>query len=104
MKSLWYMIRANLKMNVRNRVALFWNLAFPILFIVLFGFLFSGDDLELSVGVAGADSSEVARQVTDAMDAADGFDVQTGSRDAELSALEDGDRTVVVLFGEGSEP
>lgn len=103
MKPLWYMIRANLRMNVRNRVALFWNLAFPILFIVLFGFLFSGDDLELSVGVAGADSSALARQVTDSMDAADGFDVQIGSREAELDALESGDRTVVVLFGEGSD-
>lgn len=104
MKSLWYMIRANLRMNLRNRTALFWNLAFPILFIVLFGFLFSGDDIQLSVGIAGADSSELARQVTDRMDAADGFDVQTGSASEELDALGDGDRTVVVVFGEGSEP
>ncbi len=29
MKALRYMILANFKMTLRNRAALFWNLAFP---------------------------------------------------------------------------
>lgn len=40
MRSLLAMIKANLKMNVRNRQALFWNLAFPALFILIFGAVF----------------------------------------------------------------
>ena len=33
------MVKANLKMTVRNRQALFWNLAFPAIFILIFGVL-----------------------------------------------------------------
>jgi ABC-2 type transport system permease protein len=34
--------RANLKSFVRDRAALFWTLAFPVLFVILFGTIFSG--------------------------------------------------------------
>ena len=34
------MVKANLKMTVRNRQALFWNLAFPAIFILIFVVLF----------------------------------------------------------------
>lgn len=99
------MLVANLKMSFRNRTALFWNLAFPLIFILLFGFIFSGDDVSLRIGVVGDDLSEVTRSVTEQMRATDGFNVTTGERDAELSHLSDGDRTVVVVFsGNGSEP
>ena len=37
MTPLLAMVRANLKMSLRNRAALFWNLAFPALFIVKHG-------------------------------------------------------------------
>jgi len=93
------MVLANLKMTARNRVALFWNLAFPLIFILLFGFLFAGDDLSISVGVAGADQSSLATSVVDAMRATDGFEVHTGAEQAELEKLRDGDRSVVVVFG-----
>ena len=42
MRALVTLSRANLKSFVRDRAALFWTLAFPILFVVLFGTIFSG--------------------------------------------------------------
>lgn len=36
------LLLANLKMLIRNRQALFWSLAFPLMFTVIFGFFFSG--------------------------------------------------------------
>lgn len=36
------LLLADLKMLLRNRQALFWNLAFPLMFTVIFGFFFSG--------------------------------------------------------------
>jgi ABC-2 type transport system permease protein len=104
MKALRYMLVANLKMNVRNRTALFWNLAFPLLFILLFGFLFSEDDVTIDVGIAGADSSPLAQQVAAEMRASDGFSVTIGSAEEQLTALDEGDRTVVVLFTPGRTP
>lgn len=102
MKALRYMIVANLKMSYRNRTALFWNLAFPLIFIVLFQFLFSGDSLTIDVGVVGADTSPVAEQATTAMRDADGFNVSTGTQADELQKLDDGDRSVVVVFTPGT--
>jgi ABC-2 type transport system permease protein len=98
MTSFRAMLIANLKMSFRNRTALFWNLAFPLIFILLFGFIFSGGDVTLRIGVVGADTSEVTRAVTAEMQAAEGFQVTTGSREQEMQRLADGDRTVVVLF------
>ncbi|HUG13730.1 MAG TPA: ABC transporter permease [Thermomicrobiales bacterium] len=98
MKPLGYMLRANLKMSFRNRTALFWNLAFPLIFILLFGFLFRGGDISLRVGVAGHDASDIAGSIVADMQAAEGFDATIGSAHDELRALQDGDRNVVVVF------
>ena len=102
MKALRYMIVANLKMSYRNRTALFWNLAFPLIFIILFQFLFSGDSISIDVGVVGEDTSPMSQQVTSAMRDADGFNVSTGSQESELAKLDDGDRSVVVVFSPGT--
>lgn len=102
MKALRYMVLANLKMSVRNRTALFWNLAFPLIFIVLFQFLFSGDSVSIDVGISGEDTSPVAQQVAAEMRGADGFNVSSGSVNSELEHLDDGDRSVVVVFAPGS--
>jgi len=101
MKALRHMILANLKMSVRNRTALFWNLAFPLIFIVLFQFVFSGDDVSINIGIVGEDTSPVSQQVASEMRGADGFNVSSGSRESELDRLDNGDRSVVVVFAPG---
>jgi ABC-2 type transport system permease protein len=108
MRALLAMIKANLKMNVRNRQALFWNLAFPLIFIVLFGAIFSGSSsINITVGVAG-DSSALQTQTLGALNSSDAFKVHSGSTDAELKALNDGKRDVVLVFGpapaDGGQP
>lgn len=103
MKPLGSMLLANLKMTARNRMAVFWNLAFPAIFIVLFGFLFS-NDFSATVGVVGADVSPTAQAITQQMEDTDVFDVKTGPEERELNALRDGDRSVVVVFVPGQNP
>ena len=100
MRSFLAMVLANMKMTVRNRAALFWNLAFPAIFIVMFGAVFGNDAMQqFSVGIAGADTPTRAA-VTQAMQSSDAFDVHAGTTDAELAALRDDDRTVVLVFPE----
>ncbi len=41
MRALRGLVAANLRSFLRDRLALFWTLAFPILFVVLFGSIFS---------------------------------------------------------------
>ena len=102
MKPLLYMILANYRMTLRNRMALFWNLAFPMIFIVLFGFLFS-TDFSVDIGVAGANANEMSEEIAGQLEAISAFSVSTGDRVDELEALEDGNRSVVLVFSEGAE-
>ncbi|CAN5153582.1 ABC transporter permease [soil metagenome] len=102
MKALRYMIVANFKMTLRNRTALFWNLAFPAIFIILFGLLLTTDTDAFSVGVAGESTTSIARQVTSDLGNSSAFDVSLGSRESQLEALNEGERSVVVIFSEGA--
>ncbi len=99
MTSLRAMVKANLKMSLRNRQALFWNLAFPALFILLFGAIFSGSDtLTFNVGITG-ESSTFKTTAQTVMEQDDSFKIHTGTSSEELKALNDGDRDLVVDFG-----
>ena len=104
MKALRYMILANFKMTLRNRAALFWNLAFPAIFIILFGFLLTMETDAFSVGVVGEDTSQISRQVATELGNSEAFDVTRSTRESELEALANGDRAVVVIFSEGATP
>ncbi len=100
MKSFWAMVGANLKMTVRNRTALFWNLAFPALFILIFGAVFSNDSgVSFDIGVVGPESAAKER-ANAALTGTEAFNVTTGSEDDELNALEESDRDIVLVFGE----
>lgn len=104
MQSFVAMVIANLKMTVRNRQAIFWNLAFPAIFILMFGAIFGDGGLDqFTIGIAGGDS-DFRTAVTDEMRSTNAFDIYEGSTDAELAALEKDDRSVVLVFPEeGSE-
>jgi ABC-2 type transport system permease protein len=98
MTPLLAMVRANLKMSLRNRAALFWNLAFPALFIVIFGVVFGrGTTVEFDVGVAGPESA-FRDAVVAALRANPSFVVSVGNEADELQALADGNRGVVAVF------
>ena len=94
------MVKANLKMTVRNRQALFWNLAFPAIFILIFGAVFSGDNgLKFDVGVTGVESP-YRDAVVSILESDDSFKVHVGDQSDELDKLKDNDRSFVMVFAE----
>ena len=98
MQSFLSMVIANLKMTYRNKQALFWNLAFPAIFILMFGAVFSNQGLsKFDVGLTGADS-EFRDAVTQAMKASDAFSIHEGTEAEELDELKNDDRAVVLVF------
>ncbi len=104
MQPLWAMVRANLLMSVRNRTALFWNLAFPAIFILIFGAVFGrGMTAQFDVGVAGA-PSRYQEAVVAAMSGNPSFRVNQAAEAVELEALRNGDRAIVLIFGSDPEP
>ncbi|MCC6313052.1 MAG: ABC transporter permease [Thermomicrobiales bacterium] len=98
MRSFWAMVRANVKMSSRNRGALFWNLAFPALFIVVFGAIFGrGAITTFHVGIAEP-ASEFGEAAAREMEANPAFMVSRGPAEEELARLRGGERDIVLTF------
>lgn len=98
MNSFLAMVTANLKMTVRNRQAIFWNLAFPAIFILIFGAIFGNDPLStFDVGVVGADG-ESGQRIVAGLETVEAFTLHYGTEDAELTALDENDRQVVLVI------
>ena len=90
---------ASLKTFARDRMALFWTLAFPVLFILLFGVIFSGSGQQpVPIGVVqvtGAD--DTADPLLRALRAIPALQVRTGTRSELEKALGDGDLRAMVV-------
>lgn len=98
MRALLAMTRANLKMSVRNRAALFWNLAFPALFIVIFGVVFGrGVQIDIRVGIAQP-ASAFGEAVAAAMAGNEAIALSRGPLADESALLATGQRHVVLDF------
>jgi ABC-2 type transport system permease protein len=88
---------------IRDRAALFWTLAFPLIFIFLFGFIFQGGDFRLQLGWADEDGSPGSADLRAAFEAIEGVEIVEGTADEVTEQLRTGgvDAVVVVPAGYG---
>ncbi|MCG8640027.1 MAG: ABC transporter permease [Desulfobacterales bacterium] len=102
MKIFKEMFKANLKELLRDKEGLFWLLAFPIIFIFIFGIIFSGGDGEqtFTIGIVSESSTPVNEMIVQIIDGIDNFKVSEGSKENELAALEKGKRSLVFVLPE----
>ena len=56
MRALIALTIANLRSYTRDRAALFWTIGFPLIFIVLFGFIFQNSRFDVPLGLADSRS------------------------------------------------
>ena len=61
MRSLVFLTVANVRSFVRDRAALFWTILFPVIFIVLFGVIFSGGGSGYNLGIADQDNTATSQ-------------------------------------------
>jgi len=102
MKAFFQLYLANVKEFVRDRMAMFWTLAFPVFFIVLFGVVFSGDtSTTFDVGVAVEDQGSLGAALGKVFGKVDAFKVTEGTRDELLAKLKKGDLRVVIVVPDG---
>src|SRR3954452_22308668 len=77
MQALLALTRANIRSYTRDRAALFWTLAFPLIFIFMFGLIFQGGGTSgLSIGWADEDGSGAATSLRETFDGLDGITVR----------------------------
>lgn len=102
MKAFLQLYLASLKEFMRDRMAMFWTLAFPIFFILIFGLIFSGaSSMTFDVGVAVEDKGQVGSALGQAFHQVDAFKITEGNSEALLAQLKDGDLRLVIVIPEG---
>ena len=91
---------ANVKLIYRNRQALFWSLAFPLLFLVILGLSFGGDgEVAATIGVVDRAQDEVSERLLDELDSLKFIDVELWQDESEArEAVADDDLYMLLVI------
>jgi ABC-2 type transport system permease protein len=93
---------ANIKSYTRDRAALFWTLAFPLIFIFMFGFIFQeGGQSRLVLGWVDEDGTPAAAQLRDAFGAQKGTEIAAETKENALARMRQGTVDAVILVPAG---
>jgi ABC-2 type transport system permease protein len=104
MTAFYRLLVANFKQFVRDRTALFFTFAFPVLFMFIFGFVFSGgDDVNYDIGLVNLDTSATGAGISMALQEIPIFEISPGELDGKLDELSGGDIDAVVVIPSGVE-
>jgi ABC-2 type transport system permease protein len=87
--------------SLRNRVALMFTLGLALLFMVIFGLLFGGNNFSVTLGIVDADHSTQSQQFIAALQHVKGVTVEQGSQSAEITRLKNNNIDVVVDIPRG---
>jgi ABC-2 type transport system permease protein len=101
MRALRALTIANFRSYLRDRQALFWTLAFPLIFVVLFGAIFSGSDNSITVAWVDQDASPAATQLRAAFASAPNVKLVDSALDPALQAMKDSDNSGVIVVPRG---
>jgi ABC-2 type transport system permease protein len=101
MRPLLLLTVANIKSFTRDRAALFWTLAFPLIFVFLFGSIFSGGNNQQSIGFADADHSAHSAELRSMFESQSNIKLVEGSEDQLVAQMKDGQVSAVLVVPSG---
>jgi ABC-2 type transport system permease protein len=100
-KALRTLTIANIKSFTRDRQALFWTLAFPLIFIFLFGAIFTGGSSKTKIGWADADGTPASAALHDLFARNPVVELVEGTQADLLAKFQHGDVSGVVSIPKG---
>jgi ABC-2 type transport system permease protein len=101
MNALLLLTVANIRSFARDRAAMFWTLAFPLIFVVLFGSIFSGGNNDRTIGFADLDGTGPSGQLAAAFRSIDGVALADGSEEDLLARMRKGEISAVIVVPKG---
>ena len=101
MRALLLLTAANIKSFTRDRAALFWTLAFPLIFVFLFGSIFTGGNNEWKIGFADADHSMHSAELKAMFASQQNVTLIEGSEDELLAKMKDGQLSPLLVVPAG---
>ncbi len=103
MKALRALVLANGRSFLRDRTALFWTLAFPILFVVLFGSIFSSSGpATFQTGWVDQDGTPAAAGLRQGFTSTGLLELRDETLDDALTAMREGDLSAVIVVPAGT--
>ena len=93
---------ANSKSFYRNRAALFWTLAFPVIFIILFGSIFSGGTTNFPLALVDEDHSDASAQLIAGFSNIPILEVDQTTRDQALAHMQSGEFAGALIIPAGA--
>jgi len=104
MNALMALTVANIRSYLRDRAAVFWTLAFPLVFIVMFGLIFQGGGSSLDIAWVDADGSPASTELRAAFAGQTGVSLADTTEADGLSQMKVGsvDTIIVVPAGYGA--
>ena len=103
MNALLTLTRANIRSFVRDRAALFWTIAFPIMFVILFGTIFGGSNApDYRIGWVDLDGTAAATKLHDAFGSTKVLSLKPESgQEAALDQMRQGRLDAVLVVPQG---
>jgi ABC-2 type transport system permease protein len=101
MKGFVNLLLADIKQFFRDRVALFFTFAFPLFFMLLFGFVFSNDSVSYRIGLADEDNSPISAGISQSLDAISALKITAGPLANELADFKAGKLDAVLELPHG---
>jgi ABC-2 type transport system permease protein len=86
----------------RNRAALFWTLAFPVIFIVLFGSIFSGGTTRFALAWVDNDQTAASERLRSGFEGVGVLEVNATDEADALARMRDGEYDAVLVVPAGS--
>lgn len=101
MKALIHLYIAGLKEFIREPMALFWTVAFPISFVIMFGTVFAGsNDPSYEIGVLVEDSGQAGTALGEVFQSVEVFEIAEGDRETLEALLADGEIRALIVIPE----
>lgn len=99
MPTIFNLYIASIKEFVRDRATIFWTLAFPLIFILLFGVIFNGGGSpNYTVGMVNEDNGPVGQALASAFKLVPSLKIENGDRANELDKLKKGQVDMVIVI------
>jgi ABC-2 type transport system permease protein len=101
MRGLVALTLANLRSFTRDRAALFWTLAFPVVFVILFGTIFAGGGTDYELGWVDEDGSAPSIALRQAFAANAPIELTDGTLEESKARMLDGDVDGILVIPNG---
>lgn len=99
MRAFRKLLIANFKQFFRDKTAVFFTFAFPLIFIGIFGLVFGGEEtVNYNIGLANYDNSAIGAGISQTIKDIPIFEVSEGELSDKLTELKDGDLRAVVVI------